>query len=70
MRSIELQLRGQYFAIDLGDMSVWLARKQIRPSRFTYSTEQSGDAVRVRVDFASNSEADLFSERFSGRVVA
>src|SRR5262252_8509523 len=40
MRSIEQQMRGQYFAIDLTDMSEWLARKQINPSRFTYSTDQ------------------------------
>ena len=70
MRSIELQLRGKYFALDLTDMSEWLARKRINPSRFSYSTDQVGDSVRVRVDFVSRGEADLFSDRFSGRIIA
>ena len=70
MRSIELRLRGKYFAIGLTDMSEWLARKQINPSRFTYSADQVGDSVRVRVDFVSHGEADLFSDSFSGRVIA
>ena len=68
MRSIELQLRGQYFAVDLSDMSEWLVRKQMKPSCFTYST--GGESVLVRVDFTSHREADLFSDRFSGRVIA
>jgi hypothetical protein len=66
----ELQLRGRYFGIDLTDMSEWLARKQINPSRFTYSTDRIGDSVRVRVDFVSHGEADLFSARFRGRIIA
>ena len=70
MRSIELQLRGKYFAVDLTDMSEWLTRKQINPSRFTYSADEVGDLVRVRVDFATHGEADLFSDRFSGRIIA
>jgi hypothetical protein len=70
MRSIELQLRGKYLGIDLTDVSEWLTRKQISPSRFTYSTDQVGDAVRVRVDFVSHGEADLFSDRFNGRIIA
>jgi hypothetical protein len=70
MRSIELQLRGKYFAIDLTDMSEWLTRKQINPSRFTYSTDQIGDSVGVRVDFVSHGEAALFSDRFSGHIIA
>ena len=41
MRSIELRLRGKYFAIGLTDMSEWLTRKQINPSRFTYYTTRS-----------------------------
>ena len=69
MRSIELQLRGKYFAIDLTDISEWLARRQINPSRFTYSTDQVGDSVRVRADFVSHGEADRFSDRFSGRII-
>jgi hypothetical protein len=51
-------------------VSEWLTRKQINPSRFTYSTDQIGDSVRVRVDFVSHGEADLFSNRFSGRIIA
>jgi hypothetical protein len=70
VRSIELQLRGKYFGIDLTDISEWLARKQINPSRFTYSTDHVGDSVRVRIDFVSHGEADLFSEMFSGRIIA
>ena len=70
MRSIELKLRGQYLAVDLSDIRDWLTRKQMKPSRFTYSTDQVGDSVRVRIDFPSHSEADLFSHRFSGRVIA
>lgn len=69
MRSIELRLRGQYFAIDLTEMSEWLAGKQIEPFRFSYSTEYTADTVRVRVDFGSDREADLFSDRFSGRII-
>jgi hypothetical protein len=70
MRSIELELRGKYFAIDLTDISEWLTRKQINPSRFTYSTDRIGDTVHVRVDFVSHGEADLFSDRFIGRTIA
>jgi hypothetical protein len=70
MRSIELQLRGNYFAIDLTDISEWLTRRQIDPCRFTYSADQIGDSVCVRVDFVLHGEADLFSERFSGRIIA
>jgi hypothetical protein len=70
MRSIELRLREKYFAIGLTDISEWLARKQINPSRFVYYTDQVGDSVRVRVDFVSHNEADLFSGRFSGRIIA
>ena len=51
-------------------MSEWLTPKQINPCRFTYSTDQIGDSVRVRVDFVSHGEADLFSESFSGRIIA
>ena len=58
------------FTIDLTDMSEWLTPKQINPCRFTYSTDQIGDSVRVRVDFVSHGEADLFSESFSGRIIA
>ena len=70
MRSIELKLRGQYLPIELSDISDWLARKQMKPSRFTYFTDQVGDSVRVHIDFPSHSEADLFSHRFSGRTIA
>jgi hypothetical protein len=70
MRSIELQLRGEYFAIDLIDLSEWLTRKQINPSRFTYSADQVDDSVHVRVDFLSQGDADLFSDKFSGRTIA
>jgi len=63
-------LRGKYFAIDLTDMGEWLARKQINPSRFIYPTDQVGYSVRVRVDFVSHGEADLFSDRFNGRIIA
>jgi hypothetical protein len=66
VRSVELQLPGKYFVIDLTDMSEWLNRRRINPSRFTYST----DCVRVCVDFLSHGEADLFSDRFSGRIIA
>ena len=58
------------FTIDLTDMSEWLTPKQINPCRVTYSTDQIGDSVRARVDFVSHGEADLFSERFSGRIIA
>ena len=56
--------------IDLTDISEWLARKQINRSRFTYSTDQVGHSVRARVEFVSQGEADLFSDSFSGRVIA
>jgi hypothetical protein len=70
MRSIELQLCGKYLGIDLTDISEWLTRKQISPSRFTYSTDRIGDLVGVRVDFVSHDDADLFSDRFGGRIIA
>ena len=41
MRSIELRLREKYFAIGLTDISEWLARKQINPSRFVYLPTRS-----------------------------
>lgn len=70
MRSIELKLRGLGLTLDLSDISDWLTSKQMKPSRFTYFTDQLGDSVRVRIDFPSHSEADLFSHRFSGRIIA
>ena len=70
MRSIELTLRGQYLTIDLSDISDWLTSKEMSPSRFTYFIDQLGDSVRVHIDFPSHSEADLFSHRFSGRIIA
>jgi hypothetical protein len=41
------------FCHRLTDMSEGLTRKQINPSRFSYSTDQIGDSVPVRVDFVS-----------------
>jgi hypothetical protein len=70
MRSIELKLRGEYLAIDLSDISDWLTSKQMKPSRLTYFTDQVGDSVRVHIDFPSHREAELFSHRFSGRIIA
>jgi hypothetical protein len=70
MRSIELQLHGKYLSIDLIDLSSGSLVNAINPSRFTYSADQVDYSVRVRVDFLSQGDADLFSDKLSGRVVA
>jgi hypothetical protein len=53
-------------------MSQWLTWEQINPSRFTYYTDQVGNSVVSACVLISyrTAKPDLFSDRFSGRIIA
>jgi hypothetical protein len=66
MRTVELRLQPQELSGTMAEMRIWLDERRFEPSSFTYN--DSGDRVLVRIDFKVAEEADAFARCFGGSV--
>jgi hypothetical protein len=66
MRSVEMRLRPQELSGTMAAMRIWLDERRFEPSSFTCN--DFGDGVVVRVDFKVAEEADAFARCFRGSV--
>ncbi len=69
MKSVLLRLNGASFSGELCTIRDWLDAAGCNPLQFVYSCVGPGDAIRLRVDFASADEARDFAGRFGGDLV-
>ncbi|HEV2100184.1 MAG TPA: hypothetical protein VGR45_14830 [Stellaceae bacterium] len=68
MRTVEMRLQLQELSGMMAAMRIWLDERRFEPSSFTYN--DAGDCVLVRVDFKIAEEAAAFANCFGGSVDA
>jgi len=66
MRTVEMRLEPQELSGTMAAMRIWLDRRRFEPSSFTCN--DFGDGVLVRIDFKVAEEADAFARCFGGSV--
>jgi hypothetical protein len=64
VRTIITRVRVAAFAERMTAMRVWLDEHRFEPAKFTYADD--GKDVLIRVEFAADEEAAVFSARFNG----
>lgn len=66
MRTVEMRLESQELSGTMAAMRIWLDERRFEPSSFTCN--DFGGGVLVRVDFKVAAEADAFARCFGGSV--
>ncbi len=66
MRTVEMQLQPHELSGTMAAMRIWLDERRFEPSSFTYN--DFGDRVLVRVEFKIAEEANAFARCFGGGV--
>ena len=64
MRSVVLPVKSSELSAQMAAMRVWLDERRFEPSSF--SCQDGGTAVLLRVEFKVAAEADAFAEQFRG----
>lgn len=64
MRSVVLPVKSSELSAQMAAMRMWLDERRFEPSSF--SCEDGGTAVLLRVEFKVAAEADAFAEQFLG----
>ncbi len=64
MRTVETRLQPQELSGTMAAMRMWLDERRFEPSSFT--CDDCGAGVLVRIDFKVAEEADAFARCFSG----
>lgn len=68
MWCVKMAIPGEKFFDAMHDVSNWLSDEKIDTSHFSYARDKTG-AVKLRINFLAEGDADRFARRFEGRVL-
>ena len=68
MKSVIVQLEGSRLRDQLCAIRDWFGRLGFEPLRYDYACDDRDDLVRIRLDFTTSEEAQIFCAQFEGQL--